>query len=111
MEPWIAVLLLTIPLVVLAAFDIDLARQFLEAAKKEPPIPFLWLVTGIVRGVALAAFIFAVLGIQSVVALLLDVRILPPPLPTFVLYAALVGISIPMFVARRAIRRLRAETP
>lgn len=99
---WLILLVLSAPLVALAVYDIDVARELRSADR--PPIPFLSLVKGIVYGVTIGGCIFAALGIQSAVFLLTQVRLLPPPLPLVVIYVGCVTASVAVYRLRRWIR-------
>lgn len=103
-SPWLVTAAVSIPLVVLAAFDVDVARELRKADQIKPAIPFLSQVKGIVYGIVLAAVIFAVLGILSAVLLMTGVRLLPQPLPLILIYIGCISASVMVWRLRRWIR-------
>lgn len=102
--PWLLTIALSLPLVTLAVYDVDVARELHDADRIKPPIPFLSLVKGIVYGVAIGGGIFALLGIQSAVFLLTGIRLLPQPLPLIVIYIGCIVASLMVYRLRRWIR-------
>lgn len=103
-DQWLLTIVISIPLVYLAVFDLQVARE-LRAADYQPSIPFLGLVKGIVYGVTGAAILAVVLAIASGVFLVWGVRVLPPPIGFLMLYAICISASLAVYRLRQWIRR------
>ena len=101
-EQWLFTFALSAPLVALAVYDLDVARELRKADR--PPLPFLTLVKYVIYGVTIGGIIFAALGIQSIVFLLTGIRLLPPPLPLIVIYVGCIVASLMVYRLRRWIR-------
>lgn len=102
--PWMFTVIVSIPLVVFAVFDLQVARELHVFDREKPVIPFLGLVKGIVYGISAAAVIFAVLGIQSAVFLMTGIRLLPQPIPFLAIYFGCIIASLMVYRLRRWIR-------
>ena len=111
MSEWLFVLLLTLPLVALAWFDVRVARKLHQAAAIRPQSTFLSLVSWVVNGVAIGIVSGAVLGINSVVFVLTGLRILQMPLPTVLIYVAVIAGSVALLPLSRQIGRWEREIP
>lgn len=104
---WIATLLalaLSVPLIVFAVFDVQVARELRNADAVKPSIPFLGLVKGVIYGVSVGGVIFAIIGIASVLFNVVQVRILPPPVALILIYTGCVSASFTVWRLRRWIR-------
>lgn len=105
--PWLATLLaivLSVPLILFAVFDVQVAREFQKADSISPPIRFLGLVKGVIYGVSVGGVIFAIIGIASVLFNVVQVRILPPPVALILIYTGCVSASFTVWRLRRWIR-------
>lgn len=101
---WLLIIALSLPLIALAVYDLDVARELHDADRIKPTIPFLTLVKGIVYGVTIGGGLFALLGIQSAVFLLTGIRLLPQPLPLVVIYIGCIVASLMVYRLRQWIR-------
>jgi hypothetical protein len=101
---WLVTTAISIPLVILAVFDLDVARELRAADAIQPSIPFLGQIKGVVYGITLAAVIFAILGILSAVLLVTGLRLLPQPLPLILIYIGCIAASVMVWRLRRWIR-------
>lgn len=101
---WLLALLIALPLIALAVYDLDVARELRHADRLPPPVEFLRLTKGIVYAVSGAAIIFAVLAMQSAVFLLTGIRLLPAPLPLIAIYVGGILASLAVYRLRSWIR-------
>ena len=102
-------LLISAPLVVLAIFDIRVARIVRRAERMKPQIPFLTGVKWLVYGVCVGAIMAAALGLNSALVNLTGLRLIPPPLPFLMIYVAVIAGSVGLQLLRQRIRKVAPE--
>lgn len=102
--PWLVTIALTLPLLLLAVYDVDTARFLRNAERLPPAVELLRLFKDVIYAVTLAAILAAVLGIHSVLFLLTGFRLLPQPIPVVMIYAIAIVASLMVYRLRRWIR-------
>ena len=88
------VVLLTLPLLGFALFDAWIAGYLHRVAAEPPRDRLLTVVAYVMDGATIGVACAVVLGIASVVYNLTGARILPPPIPTLLIYGAVIAPSV-----------------
>lgn len=105
----IAVLLITLPLIGFAMFVAGLTGFVWRAATSPPPADRLLVsVAKLLLAVTIGVGLGALLGIQSVVYNVFELRLLPPPLPTIAIYVAVIAPSVGAIPLYRYVRARKA---
>jgi hypothetical protein len=101
-DPWL--LAVAVLLIVLVPIDWIVAGIWIGLALVKPPITFLTVTAKRHVIYAIVASFAGILGVQSIMFAAYGIRILPVPLPTLLIAAILVGVSIPNFLSLRYLR-------
>lgn len=105
----LAALLVTLPLVALAIYDIKVALVVRRAERMKPAIAFLTGVKWLIYAVCVGAVIGAFLGLNSAVFYLTELRLIPPPVPFLLLYGAVIAGSVGVYLLRIYLRKVAPE--
>jgi hypothetical protein len=99
-------LAVSIVLIVAVPWDLYVAYRFVRAAMEKPYIPILTLAAVRSVAIAIAATIFGLLGLHSVLFLASGetFRLLPVPVPTLLLAVGAIVISVANIYVFRVLR-------
>lgn len=103
-DPWL--LAVAVLLVVAVPFDWIVAGVWIGLALVKPPISFIAVTAKRHVIYAIVASLAGLLGIQSIAFVAYGVRILPAPVPTLIIAAVLIGVSIPNVLSLRYLREI-----
>lgn len=97
---FITTVVLGAPLVLLAIFDVSMARR-IHRKDYPPPIPLIRLIRYLVDAIAIGAVCWAVLGIASAVFTATGIRLTPFPISLVLIYVAATAGSLALIPLKR----------
>lgn len=103
------VVIVALVLLVFVPFDIYVAWRLSQLALQKPRIASLTGAAVRSIAIAVAGVLFAILGVQSLVFLTSGERLFPSPIPTVLIAAGAVVVSLPNLYFLRILRRFALE--